>query len=54
MLQILQLYYIHVYIYIYIYIYIVYNCIVLLFVIFIMIYSTTKLKDIGLITTDMT
>ena len=42
------------YTYIYIYIYIVYNCIVLLFVIFIMIYSTTKLKDIGLITTDMT
>ena len=43
-----------IYIYIYIYIYIVYNCIVLLFVISIMIYATTKLKDIGFITTDMT
>ena len=42
------------YTYIYIYIYIVYNCIVLLFVISIMIYATTKLKDIGFITTDMT
>ena len=40
--------------YTYIYIYIVYNCIVLLFVISIMIYATTKLKDIGFITTDMT